>query len=481
MNNRMDSKTALLKSLSKTPTGIQGLDEITGGGLPKGRPTLVAGGAGCAKTLLAMEFLVRGIERFDENGAFITFEETTDELTENTASLGFDLKALTHDKRLSLKQIYYEPTNDVETGDYDLSGLFVQIGSAIDSVKAQRVVIDGIENLFSYFSREQIVRAELKRLFRWLKEKGVTAIVTSEAGAGGSQTTRRGIEEYISDCVISLSQRILDQISIRRLHIIKYRGSVHGANEYPFLITEKGISVLPITSMGLEYEALTERVLTGIEGLDRMFEGKGYFKGSGILISGTAGTGKSTFAASFAAARCRKGGRTLYFSFEESAPQIVRNMQSIGMDLAPFVEKGLLKFHAVRPTLHGLEMHLLNMNRLIQDYAPDAVILDPISNLTTVGSLPDVKLMFLRILDTLKKANITCLCTDLTSGGHAIEATDVGVSSIMDTWVLLQNVPMNRLRERSVYILKSRGMSHSNEMHSFEMKEDGIHIQPSSE
>ena len=480
MNKGMDSKPAVLKSLSKTPTGIQGLDEITGGGLPKGRPTLVCGGAGCGKTVLAMEFLVRGIERFDENGAFITFEETVAELTENTFSLGFDLKALTHDKRLSMKQLYYEPTNDVEAGEYDLSGLFAQIGSAIDSVKAQRVVIDGIETLFSYFSREQIVRSELKRLFRWLKEKGVTAIVTCEAGSG-QQITRRGIEEYISDCVIFLSQRVQDQISIRRLHIIKYRGSFHGSNEYPFLLTEKGFSVLPVTSIGLEYEALTERMLTGISGLDRMFEGKGYFKGSSILISGTAGTGKSTFAASFAAATCRKGGRALYFSFEESAPQIVRNMQSTGLDLTPFVKEGLLEFRAIRPTLQGLEMHLLNMNHMIADFAPDAVILDPISNLAAVGSLPDIKLMFLRVLDTLKKTNITCLCTDLTSGGHAIEATDVGVSSIMDTWILLQNLPRDRRRERSVYILKSRGMSHSNEMHSFEMKDDGIHIQPSSE
>ena len=481
MDKRMSSKTVVLKSLSKTPTGIQGLDEITEGGLPKGRSTLVAGGAGCGKTVLAMEFLVRGIEDFHENGAFITFEETVDELTENLGSLGFNLQALTHDKRLSLKQLYYEPINDVETGDYDLNGLFAQIGSAIDAVKAQRVVIDGIETLFSYFSREQIVRAELKRLFLWLKEKGVTAIVTCEAGAGGSQTTRRGIEEYISDCVIFLSQRILDQISIRRLHIVKYRGSVHGSNEYPFLITEKGFSVLPVTSIGLEYEALTERMLTGIEGLDDMFEGKGYYKGSGILISGTAGTGKSTFAASFAAASCRNGGRTLYFSFEESAPQIIRNMHSTGLNLAPFVEKGLLKFHAIRPTLQGLEMHLLAMNQIIADFAPEAVILDPISNLAAVGSLPDIKLMFLRVLDTLKKANITCLCTDLTSGGQAIEATDVGVSSIMDTWILLQNIPRDRRREQSVYILKSRGMSHSNEMLPFEMKNDGIHIQPSSE
>ncbi len=481
MKKGMDENKAVPKFLSKTPTGIQGLDEIIGGGLPKGRPTLVAGGAGCGKTVLAMEFLVRGIEQFDENGAFITFEETVKELTENTASLGFDHNTMTHDKRLSLKEIYYEPANDVEAGEYDLSGLFAQIGRAIDAVKAQRVVIDGIETLFSFFSREQIVRAELKRLFRWLKEKGVTSIVTCEAGVGGAQTTRRGIEEYISDCVIFLSQRVLDQISIRRLHIIKYRGSMHSSNEYPFLITEKGISVLPVTSIGLEYDAPTKRVLTGIEGLDDMLEGKGYFKGSSILISGTAGTGKSTFAALFAAAICKTGGSTLHFSFEESAVQILRNMQSTGLDLAPFVEKGLLKFHAIRPTLQGLEMHLLNMNHMIADFAPDAVVLDPISNLAAVGSLPDIKLMFLRVLDTLKKANITCLCTDLTSGGHAIEATDVGVSSIMDTWILLQNLPRERCRERSVYILKSRGMSHSNEMHSFEMKEDGIHIQPSSE
>ena len=277
MNKGMDSKPAVLKSLSKTPTGIQGLDEITGGGLPKGRPTLVCGGAGCGKTVLAMEFLVRGIERFDENGAFITFEETVAELTENTASLGFDLETMTHDKRLSMKQLYYEPDNDVEAGEYDLSGLFAQIGSAIDSVKAQRAVIDGIETLFSYFSREQIVRSELKRLFRWLKEKGVTAIVTCEAGSG-QQITRRGIEEYISDCVIFLSQRVQDQISIRRLYIIKYRGSVHGSNEYPFLITEKGISVLPVTSIGLEYDAPTERVPTGIEGLDRHAGGKRVFQ-----------------------------------------------------------------------------------------------------------------------------------------------------------------------------------------------------------
>lgn len=476
MANHSQTKSGLKRRVPKTPSGIQGLDEITDGGLPKGRPTLLCGGAGTGKTLMAMEFIVKGISDFNENGVFISFEESKDELYNNVASLGFNLDILDKDKRIYVREIDLQPQDVFEVGDYDLEGLFVQVGYAIDSVKAQRIVIDGIETLFSYFSRESIIRRELKRLFRWLKDKGMSAIITCERGDGIQNITRHGIEEYVSDCVILLDQRVEEQIATRRLHVLKYRGSKHGSNEYPFLVTDNGISVLPVTSTALEHEAAPERVLTGIKKLDEMFGGQGYYKGSSVLITGTAGTGKSSFAASFAKSVCASGNRCIYFAFEESARQIIRNMASIGLDLKPFIDQNLLKIHSVRPTLQGLEMHLLSMHNMLDREKPSAVIIDPITNLNAIGNLLDIKLMFIRIMDFLKANNITSLFTALTPGGSVQEATDIAVSSIMDSWILLKNEQNNRQRERFIYIIKSRGMKHSNQIHPFEITDNGIEI-----
>jgi len=467
--------------LRKTPTGISGFDEITEGGLPAGRPSLLCGGAGAGKTLFAVEFIVRGIAADDENGVYISFEESKDELYDNVASLGFDLDALEEGGKIYVRKISLYAGRVVELDSYDLEGLFSQIGYAIKSVNAKRIVIDGIEALFSSFSHERIIRIELKRLFEWLKDKDVTAIITSERGQDSQNITRHGIEEYLSDCAVLLDQRIEHQVSTRRLRILKYRGTRHGTNEYPFLITDNGISVFPITSMSLSDNASSDRVSTGIKQLDDMLEGQGYYKGSSVLISGTAGTGKSSFAASFAKAVCERNERCIYFSFEESESQILRNMGAIGLDLTPFVNNKLLTIHAVRPTLQGLEMHLLDINEIITRQNPSAVILDPITNLDAVGNLLDIKLMFIRIMDFLKRKNITSLYTALTSGKSVEEATDVGISSIMDTWVLLSHEKHNRKRERSVYIMKARGIGHSSQVCQFEITPDGIIITRLSE
>src|SRR6266540_3654413 len=372
-----------MKSLPKSATGIPGMDEITGGGLPKGRPTLVCGGAGSCKTLFAMEFLVNGAIQYDEPGVFVAFEENAEELAQNVAPLGFDLKHLIKQKKLILDYVQIERSEIEETGEYDLDGLFIRLGHAIDTIGAKRVALDTIEVLFAALPNHTIIRAELQRLFRWLKDKGVSAVVTAERGNG--TMTRFGLEEYVADCVITLDHRVNDQVSTRRLRIVKYRGTLHGTNEYPFLIGKDGISVLPITSLALEHEASQERISTGIQELDEMLENKGFYRGSTILISGTAGSGKTSLAASFVGAACRRGERCLYFAFEESMSQITRNMRSIGMDLGPHVKKGLLQFHATRPTMYGLEMHLVNMHDLISHYKPDIVVMDPITDFTSVG------------------------------------------------------------------------------------------------
>ena len=460
----------------KAPTGIQGLDEITRGGLPHGRPTLVCGPAGCGKTLLAMEFIIKGITECNEHGVFITFDEYTRELGQNVASLGFDLDALILNNSLMVKEIDLEEQGTIEVGEFDLEGLFAQIGLSIDRVEAKRVAIDGIETLFSYFTRESTIRRELMRLFRWLKQKEVTVVITGEGSSNTRGATRHGIEEYISDCVIYLDQRIQDQIATRRLHIQKYRGSVHDTNEFPFLITGQGISVLPVTSLTLDHQASRERVSTGIQELDEMLGGQGYYRGSSILVSGTAGTGKSCLAAHFARSLAVSGKRCLYFAFEESAGQIIRNMDSMGLDLEPFMDQGLLHFHAMRPTQFGLEMHLLTMTRCIKDLQPAAVIFDPISNLTAIGEEIAIKTMFMQILDHLKQEQITALCTDLTPGGSYPESTEVGISSITDTWILLRQIQKRKTFQRSLYILKSRGMNHSGKLHPFELSSSGICI-----
>ncbi|KAF0154976.1 MAG: circadian clock protein KaiC [Syntrophaceae bacterium] len=460
--------------LEKCPTGIKGLDEITKGGLPKGRPTLICGSAGCGKTLFAMEFLLRGAMDFGEPGVFMTFEETPADLAKNFISLGFDINDMMSRGLIAMDHVYIERSEIEETGEYDLQGLFIRLGAAIDSVGAKRVVLDTIEVLFSGLSDSAILRAELRRLFHWLKERGVTAIVTGESGE--KTLTRYGLEEYVADCVILLDFRIDEQISTRRLRIIKYRGSSHGADEYPFLIDEGGLSILPITSLGLDYPVSSQRVSTGVPKLDAMLEGKGFYRGSTILISGTAGTGKTSLAATFADAACRRGERCLYFAFEESPSQIIRNMASIGMDLAQWVKKGLLRFHSVRPSLYGLEMHLLTFHKVINEFDPQVFIVDPISNLSAAGSVSEVKSILTRLIDYLKMTNITTFLTDLTRYEGSLEHTSEEISSLIDTWLLVRDIELNGERNRGLYILKSRGMAHSNQIQEFLLTNQGIDL-----
>ena len=469
-------KTAAAGSvLPKSPTGIQGLDQITAGGLPTGRPTLVCGSAGAGKTMLAIEFLVRGATEFGEPGVFMMFEENAAELTANVRSLGFDLDTLVAENKLRLDHVHIERSEIEETGDYDLEGLFIRIGYAIDSIGAKRVVLDTLEALFSGLPNHAILRAELRRLFRWLKERGVTAIVTGERGE--HSLTRYGLEEYVADCVIVLDHRVVGQVSTRRLRVMKYRGSAHGTNEYPFLIGTSGISVLPITSISLDHEASNERVSTGIARLDEMFEKKGYYRGSSVLVTGAAGTGKTSLCAAFVDAACQRGERALWFVFEESASQLVRNMRSIGIDLQRWIDDDLLQIYASRPTVHGMEQHLLGMHDAILREQPDVVAVDPISNLAFEANTADVKPVLMRLVDFLKQQQITGLFTSLTQGGTAaIEDTQLGVSSLMDTWLLLRNLEYNGERNRTLYVLKSRGMSHSNQVREFVMRDTGLDL-----
>ncbi|MCE8425174.1 MAG: circadian clock protein KaiC [Candidatus Methanoperedens sp.] len=460
--------------LLKCQTGIRGLDDITDGGIPGGRPTLVCGSAGCGKTLFAIEFLVHGAIEYDEPGVFMSFEESSEELAQNVASLGFDLNELVSAHKLILDHVSIEPGEIEETGEYDLEGLFIRLNHSIDSIGAKRVVLDTIESLFGGLANESILRAELRRLFRWLKAKGVTAIITGERGEG--TLTRHGLEEYVSDCVILLDNRVEGQITTRRLRIIKYRGSKHGTNEYPFLIDEMGISVLPITSLGLRHVVSSERISSGISRLDAMMGGEGYYRGSSILVSGTAGTGKTSIAASFADAACNRGERCLYFAFEESPSQITRNMLSIGIDLEPWIKQELLDIYAVRPTIYGLETHLVKMYKLVREFKPKVVIIDPVTNLIAIGSDTEVKSMLSRLIDFLKSNQITAFFTNLSHTGAALEQTEFGISSLMDTWLLLRDIEIGSERNRGLYILKSRGMAHSNQIREFLLTDDGIDL-----
>ncbi len=474
MAKTQHTSRSAVRGLPKCPTGIQGLDEITGGGLPRGRPTLVCGSAGCGKTLLAMQFLVRGATDYHEPGVFMAFEESADELTKNVASLGFDLPALIRRKQLCVDYVHVERGEIEETGEYDLEGLFIRLGHAIDSIGATRVVLDTVESLFAALPNALILRAELRRLFRWLKDKGVTVIITAEQGSG--TLTRHDLEEYVSDCVVRLDHRVTDLVSTRRLRIIKYRGSVHGTNEYPFLIDEAGLFVLPITSLDLQHPASTDRISTGVARLDIMLGGRGYFRGSTVLVSGTAGTGKSSLAAHFVDAACRRGERCLYFAFEESLHQITRNMRSIGLNLQPWLRKGRLHFYAARPTLGGLEQHLAAMGKTIDTFRPHVVVLDPITNFVSVGEVADVKSMLMRLVDALKRQQITTLFTSLTAADGALERTAVGISSLMDTWLSLSTIELNGERNRGLYVIKSRGMAHSNQIREFLITDHGIEL-----
>ena len=460
--------------LPKTPTGIKGLDEITGGGLPRGRPTLVCGGAGCGKTLLAAEFLVRGATEFGEPGVLMAFEETEKELTANVASLGFDLAGLVRQKKILVDYVHIERGMMQESGEYDLEGIFVRLGHAIDSIGARRVVLDTLEVLFASLPDEAILRAELRRLFRWLKDKGVTAVITAERGR--ESLTRHGMEEYVSDCVLLLDHRVHDQIATRHLRVVKYRGAQHGTNEFPFLIGAEGISVLPITSLGLNHEVSSERIATGIPRLDAMLGGRGFYRGSSILLTGTPGTGKTSVAANFAQAAGRRGERTLFFSFEESPAQIVRNMKSIGLRLEPLVKRGLLRFHSQRPSHYGLEMHLATMFKEIGEFRPQVVVVDPITSLVELGMASEGKAMVTRLVDYLKAQQITTLFTSLTEGGHTLVDNVAAVTAPMDAWLSLQDFEGNGERNRVFYVLKARGMAHSNQIREFLISDRGIDI-----
>lgn len=462
------------RSLPKAPTGIQGLDEITGGGFPRGRPTLICGSAGAGKTLLAMEFLVRGATEYNEPGVFMAFEETAPELTQNVRSLGFDLDELATQKKLVIDFVRIERSEIDETGDYDLEGLFIRLGSAIDAIGARRVVLDTIENLFAGLQNQGILRAELRRLFRWLKDKGVTAVITAERGDGA--LTRHGLEEYVSDCVILLDHRVTDQVSTRRLRVVKYRGTAHGTNEYPFLIDEDGFSVLPITSLGLQHQVSGERIPSGVARLDTMLGGEGFYRGTTVLVSGTAGTGKTSLAASFVDAACRRGERALYFSFEESQGQLIRNMRSIGLNLEQWTKKKLLQFHSSRATFYGLEMHLAMIHKIVQDFQPKVVVLDPIGSMIQAGNQRDAHIMIVRLIDFLKQKQITAFLTNLTSGGAALERTDVEISSIVDTWLFTRDIELDGERNRALYVLKSRGTAHSNQLREFLLTPQGVDL-----
>jgi circadian clock protein KaiC len=465
---------ALTRAIAKAPTGIQGLDEITNGGLPRGRPTLVCGGAGSGKTLLATSFLVHGAERFGEPGVLMTFEENGEELANDVASLGFDLPRLIAEGKLFVDYVRIERGEIEETGEYDLEGLFIRLDHAIRSTGARRIALDTIESLFSGLANANILRAELRRLFRWLKDKGMTAVITAERGAG--TLTRQGLEEYVSDAVILLDHRVTEQVSTRRLRVIKYRGSYHGTNEYPFLIDRNGLTVLPVTSLGLTHRACVERLPSGVRELDEMLGGQGYYRGSTVLVSGTAGTGKTSLAVHFADAACRRGERVLYFLFEESPLQLIRNMRSIGIDLQPWVDAGLLHFHAERPSRAGLETHLASMYQHVREFNPSVTIVDAVTNLLTVGTANDVRATLMRVIDYLKVNEVTGFFTSLTPGKNESEETEAGVSSLMDAWIVMTIHEVNKVRHREIRVLKSRGMAHSNRVHEFELTDRGLRL-----
>jgi circadian clock protein KaiC len=461
--------------LKKAFSGIAGFDEITSGGLPAGRPTIVCGGPGCGKTMFAMEFLVRGATEFNEPGVLMTFEETGEEMSRNVESLGFNLQALVDKKKLFIDYVRIEPNEIQETGEYDLEGLFVRLQHAVEKVGAKRVVLDTVEAIFSGFANVGMLRAEIRRLFRWLKDRGLTTVITAERGEG--MLTRYGLEEYVSDCVVSLDHRVNDQISTRRMRVVKYRGSSHGTDEYPFLIDKKGFSVWPLSSIRLDHKVSKDRISSGVKDLDMMLEGRGFYKGSSILVSGTSGSGKSTLAAHFANETCRSGKRALYIAFEESSSQVTRNMRSVGINLDRYIKKGLLEFHAWRPTQHGLETHLLRIHDLVDEFNPQVVIVDPITNLVSTD-INEVHAMLMRLLDFLKDRQITAMFTTLTANRGAEEQTEVGISSLTDTWILMRDLELNGERNRCLYVLKSRGMAHSNQIREFVLSRSGVRLLP---
>lgn len=459
-------------AIRKVATGIVGFDDITLGGLPAGRPSLICGAAGCGKTLFGVTFLVRGAVDMAEPGVFMSFEERPRDLVDNVASLGYDLQGLIDRKLIAIDHVHIDRSEIDETGEYDLEGLFVRLGYAIDSIGAKRVVLDTVESLFASFTNEGVLRAELRRLFAWLKERGVTTIVTGERGDG--QLTRYGIEEYVSDCVILLDNRVRDQITTRRLRVVKYRGSSHGTNEYPFFIDERGISVLPITAAGLDHQASQQIIPSGIDGLDRMLAKGGFYRGSSVLVSGLAGTGKTTFASSFIDACCKRGERCLFFSFEESQSQLVRNLESVSIDLKGYLASGLLRIESARPSLYGLEVHLARMHREILAFNPHAVVIDPITAFR--GPESEVHATLLRLVDLLKQHGITALFTSLSDARVHTQGAEREISSLMDVWISLGTVEADGEHNRLLYVLKARGMGHSNQVREYHIDGRGISL-----
>jgi circadian clock protein KaiC len=471
----LEATTAI--GLPKAPTGIAGFDDVTLGGLPTGRPSLFCGAAGCGKTLFAITFLVNGATMYGEPGVFMSFEERAEDVAANVASLGYDLDGLVADGKLVIDHVRVERGEIEEAGEYDLEGLFVRLGYAVDSIGAKRVVLDTIESLFGSFTDQGILRAELRRLFGWIKDRGLTAIITAERGEG--LLTRHGLEEYVSDCVILLDNRVQDQITTRRLRVVKYRGSAHGTNEYPFLIDAAGISVLPVTSSGVTSSGVhqpvsNEIISSGIPGLDSMLRNGGFYRGSSLLLSGVAGTGKTLIGSHFINASCARGERCIFFVFEESAAEVCRNALSVGLDLQKWVDVGLLRFEAARPSLYGLEMHLARMNRDVETFKPSVVVVDPISAFR--GPDQEVHSTLLRMVDLLKRNGISSLFTSLRSGDSDMTGTDQGLSSLMDSWIKLSNVEENGERNRILYIIKSRGSSHSHQVREYLMTNTGIQL-----
>jgi len=462
----------MTEGIAKSPTGIEGFDELTLGGLPSGRPSLVCGSAGCGKTLFASTFLINGARLYGEPGVFVTFEERPVDIVDNVQSLGFDLQELIDQSRVFIEHIALDPSEIAEVGDYDLEALFLRLEYAVDQIGAKRIVLDTIESLFSAFSNPAVLRAEIRRLFDWLKQKGLTAVITGERGDG--TLTRQGLEEYVSDCVILLDHRVDQQISTRRLRIVKYRGTAHGTNEYPFLIDEDGFSVLPVSSLGLTHQVFEERISTGVRDLDRMLTGGGFYRGNSVLVSGVAGSGKSSLSCMMADAACRRGEKALYMSFEESEAQTARNMKSVGTDLGPWLASGQLRYIAARPTFYSLEMHLAVILREVTRFKPDVVVLDPISAFLGTGQIGEVQAMLLRIVDYLKSNGITGVFTHLAHGQET--QTDAGLSSLMDAWILLLNREAHGEFNRELYLLKARGISHSNQVREFVMSDNGIHL-----
>ena len=476
-------KTESLKGngfqLQKCLTGIKGFDEITEGGLPKNRITLVSGGPGAGKTLLGIDFLVNGVMKYKERGVFMSFEETEVELYEDVASLNLDLYDLVAKKEIAFEHVLLSRSDIQDKGEFNLEGLFVRLELAIDAIGAKRVVLDSIESLFVGITDLGILRLEIKRLFRWLKHKQVTSIITGEQGE--NTFTRHGLEEFISDCIILLDNRVRQQVSTRRIRVIKYRGSNHGTNEYPFVIDKDGLSVITITSAGLDHPGSAEKVSTGVPTLDKMFAGGGYTKGSTVLISGTAGTGKTSLAVAFAVKQCEKGERCLYVSYEESPGQLIQNMRSVGFDLEKWTKKGLLKIVSTRPAFFGLEMHLLDLYKILASFKPSAVVIDPLTSLIGQAEESEIQSMLTRMIDALKSKVITGVFTSLVSSSSANETSgEIGVSSLIDTWIVVRELEENKgsRRTRGLYIAKSRGTGHSNDIHKMVFSNAGVDLQP---